>query len=427
MIEELRMRPFVRPLFIWITGILLQVVFPCRMYGLLLILFPLFILVCSGFVHAGQGSSCSYETRWVWGAVFALLLLALSIEKTAYSQIEIEHPPFVSGLQRLASEEQQRLLKPFDRLHLSDSEKGMLATITLGYRAGMDRTVRKRFSMVGVAHILAVSGFHVAIVCGFLSLIFSAFPRTRFFNWIKYLLTIVLLWTFVFITGLAPSAVRAAIMLSLFLTGRLLRRTTDGYNILAAAAFCMLVYEPLYLFDIGFQLSYAAVFFILYLQPRFMHLIGARNPFLAVPSGWISVTMAAQIGTSFLCLYYFGQFSLVFLFTNLPLTVLAMLLIPAGLLWALLPAGCPGSGELQLAVEWLVNNMLGVVDTFSRVPFASVSFRFGLDTMLLAYGSLLFGLLYEKSRRPFNLFIALSLLLIMLITLVIEKVKIWGM
>lgn len=65
---------------------------------------------------------------------------------------------------------------------------------------------------------------------------------------------------FVFITGLAPSAVRAALMLSLYLTGRALRRVTDGYNTLAAAAFCMLAYNPYYLFDVGFQLSYLAVF-----------------------------------------------------------------------------------------------------------------------------------------------------------------------
>ena len=91
------------------------------------------------------------------------------------------------------------------------------------------------------------------------------------------------------ITGLAASAVRAGLMLTLYLTGRVLRRMTDGYNTLAAAAFCMLVFNPLYLFDIGFQLSYLAVLSILYLQPRLQNLIVVRNPVIAIPWGWITV------------------------------------------------------------------------------------------------------------------------------------------
>ena len=75
-------------------------------------------------------------------------------------------------------------------------------------------------------------------------------------RWVRYIILVGSLWGFVFITGLAPSAVRAALMLSLYLTGRALRRVTDGYNTLAAAAFCMLAYNPYYLFDIGFQLSF---------------------------------------------------------------------------------------------------------------------------------------------------------------------------
>lgn len=98
-------------------------------------------------------------------------------------------------------------------------------------------------------------------------------------------------------------------MLSLYLTGRALRRVTDGYNTLAAAAFCMLAYNPYYLFDVGFQLSYLAVFFILFLVPRFKEWIVVRNPLLAMPWEWITVSIAAQIGTALLCFYYFGQFS----------------------------------------------------------------------------------------------------------------------
>lgn len=423
MIKELQIRPFARPLAVWITGTLLQVYFPHPMYAVLFLLFPLIAIACSFFVSKGQEKDCHYDTRWVWGAVFVSLLLFFSIQKTAYSQsgLAIAHP--VSWVEQLAKTEQQRLMESFDRLRLSDAEKSVLATITIGYRKAMNRDVREKFSITGVAHILSVSGFHVAIVCGFLSLFFSVLPRSEPFKWIKYLLTIVLLWVFTLIAGLAASAVRAAIMLTLYLTGRLLRRTTDSYNILAASAFCMLVYEPLYLFDIGFQLSYTAVFFILYLQPRLKQLIEVRNPLLATPWSWITVTIAAQAGTTLLCLYYFGQFSVVFLFTNLPLTLLATLLIPAGLIWMLLPAGCPGYDWLQFVVEWLTRSMLWIVDAFSRVSFSAFTFRFSFFSMVAGYGILFLSLLYGQTRRPRYLLAALSLLLIILVVMLIEKLK----
>lgn len=326
MIKELQIRPFARPLLVWIAGAILQTVFSCCTYSWVLLLLPVIILTTAGLALRGQEHFC-YETRWLWGAVFLSLLLFLSIQKTAYSQFEAssEHP--TSLLSRWAREEQQRLLEPIEKLNLTDEEKSVLATITVGYRQAMSREVRNRFSVTGVAHILAVSGFHVAIVCGFLSFLFSFLSRNGCCRWIRYISLLVLLWGFVAITGLAASSVRAALMLTMYLTGGVLDRRAERYNILAASAFCMLVYEPLYLFDIGFQLSYLAVLSILYFQPRLQALIKVHNPFLRTPWGWVTVTLSAQAGTTFLCLYYFGQFSTVFLLTNLPLTFLATLLI----------------------------------------------------------------------------------------------------
>ena len=368
-------------------------------------------------VESGGGN---YELRWVWGAVFLSLLLSLSIQRTAYWQ-ERGDSNEVSLLMELGGKGQERLLEPFERLNLSKEEKSVLATITLGYRKEMDREVRRRFSVTGVAHLLAVSGFHVAVVCGFLSLLFSFLLKNSFYSWLRYLLTLCLLWSFVVITGLAASAVRAGLMLTLYLTGRVLRRMTDGYNTLAAAAFCMLVFNPLYLFDIGFQLSYLAVLSILYLQPRLQNLIVVRNPVIAMPWGWITVTLAAQAGTALLCLYYFRQFSLVFLCTNLPLTFLATFLIPAGLIWLLLPVGIPGYGLLQLFVEKLTHTLFWIVDAFSRVEEAVFYGRIDLLLTILGYGSILSFLLFTKTKRPGVLFAGLLLLLFILFDLLIER------
>lgn len=418
--KELRKRPFTRPLFIWITGILLQAVFDCRMLSLLLILLPLSIILLSYLAVDKGNRNCSYESRWVWGAVFLLLLLSLSIQRTAYWQQRGERP-VSSTMAELAGRGQEHLLQPFEKLHLSDEEKSVLATITIGYREGMDRGVRQNFSTAGVAHLLAVSGFHVAIVCGFLSLALSFLPKNGFYRWLRYLLTVGLLWWFVVLTGFAASAIRAGLMLTLYLTGRVICRKADSYNTLAASAFCMLAFDPFYLFDIGFQLSYLAVLSILYLQPRLQQLIEVKNPLVSAPWSWLTITLSAQAGTTLLCLYYFRQFSLVFLFTNLPLTFLATFLIPAGLLWILLPAGCPGYEWLQWLVERLTHAMMQIVDVFSRVPGATYSFRLDLLSTVLGYGAILTFLLFVQTRRPRLLIVSLILLLFILFDLLIAR------
>ena len=410
-IKEIQKRPFIRPLFIWITGILLQAFFDCSLVSLLLIIISLLVVAFSYLIPKVESESGNYELRWVWGAVFLSLLLSLSIQRTAYWQ-ERGDSSETSLLMELGGKGQERLLEPFERLNLSKEEKSVLATITLGYRKEMDREVRRRFSVTGVAHLLAVSGFHVAVVCGFLSLLFSFLPKNSFYSWLRYLLTLCLLWSFVVITGLAASAVRAGLMLTLYLTGRVLRRMTDGYNTLAAAAFCMLVFNPLYLFDIGFQLSYLAVLSILYLQPRLQNLIVVRNPVIAIPWGWITVTLAAQAGTTLLCLYYFRQFSLVFLCTNLPLTFLATFLIPAGLIWLLLPLNFPCYEYLQHLVEKLTHALCQIVEAFSRVPNMTIYIPVDLWMVILGYCFILFVLLYLKTMRFFVFFICCIVLII---------------
>lgn len=418
--KEIQKRPFVRPLGVWITGIVLQTYFDCTFLSLFLLCSSGLLLLASFRASRIRDVACAYDSRWVWGAVFLSLLLTLSIQRTAFCRIGPDKPD-ISLPADLAGKGRAYLLKSFEKLNLPEDEKSVLATITLGYRKHMKREVRNRFSTTGVAHLLAVSGFHVAVVCGFLSFLFSFLPNRRGLNWLKYILTLCLLWSFVLITGLAVSAVRAGLMLTLFLTGKMLRRMTDGYNTLAASAFCMLAYQPFYLYDIGFQLSYLAVFFILYLQPRLQSLIMVRNLVIAVPWGWVTVTVAAQAGTALLCLYYFRQLSLVFLFTNLPLTFLSTFLIPAGLAWMILPAGVPGYGLLQLFVEKSTHALFAIVDAFSRVAGAGLYARTNLIPTLLGYAVVLSLLVFAKTRRPRMLLLGLLLLWIIMLDLVIER------
>lgn len=421
MINEIQKRPFVRPLGLWITGILLYSFFPDLFVigGLLLIcLFVFFLLF---FCFGREESVVRYDTRWVWGVLFAFLFVVLAMLVTKANEKKSLYPSSPGVVETLAAQSQYQLVESIDELCLSDTEKSVLATLTLGYKKALSKEVRSKFSVAGVSHILAVSGFHVAVVSGFLSFLLGFLPQDRGSRLVRYLLMMALLWCFVFVTGLAASSVRAGLMLSFYLTGRVLGRDSDRYNTLAAAAFCMLAYNPGYLFDIGFQLSYTAVFFILYLQPRLQRLIKVRNPLIALFWNGITVTVAAQAGVTFLCLYYFGYFSTVFLFVNIPVVFIATLLIPSALLWLLLPGWFPGYVVLQRIVEELMHLLWRIVERFAGIPGASWVFRFDIFSLLAAYGMLLFFLLYVSERKAWLCLAGLFVLFLLLLVRVVER------
>ncbi|MDR1356062.1 MAG: ComEC/Rec2 family competence protein, partial [Tannerellaceae bacterium] len=383
-----------RPLLIWITGIVLQTYGSFRLSSFALLLIPA-VLLLAPTVFRGKPEP-NYGGRCNWGIAFACLLLFLSIQMTAYHE---NRPPDPAPglLQQWAGRARERLLAPLERLQLSETDRLVLATVTLGDNGQMPKDIRQQFADTGVIHILSVSGFHVAIVCGFITRILFFLSANTIGTWIRYLLAMLLLWAFTAVSGMAAASIRSAAMLTLYLTGKQLSRSTDGYSTLTVSAFCMLAYNPLYLYDIGFQLSYTAVASILYLQPSLSGLLEIRNPVLRTPWECATLTLAAQAGVAFLCLFYFERFPVLFLFTNIPLTLIATLLIPSALVWMMMPeAGFPGSDVLQFTVEVLTRSMTWIVDAFSHIPGNTFSLRFGIGTMILSYVALLLFFLYCK-------------------------------
>ena len=414
-IDEIQKRPFLRPLIFWIAGILLQICFPLQKISFIFIIIALIALLIS-FIIAGQHNDAFfYHYRWVWGVLFTGIVLFLAIQTTYLTEQRINKPQETGLLLSKAQEMQSRMVGKLGNLHLPDEYKSVLATLTVNYRKAMTPALRNRFSVTGISHLLAVSGFHVGIVSAFISVLLSFLSRKRVTTrWIKFLITLLGVWSFTYLSGLAIAAVRAATMISIYLTGSVIGRIPDKYNTLAGAAFCMLVYNPFYLFDVGFQLSFTAVFFILYLQPRLSMLIEIRNPLIANPWNVLTVTIAAQTGTGFLCFFYFGQSSMVFLFTNLALSLLATLLIPLTLVWMIAPASLPGIDIIRMLVETMTRWFMWVVDRFASIPGATLSLRFDFVTLVCSYLLLAFILLYFHSRRYWMLFASLMTLLLII-------------
>ncbi|MDP4272195.1 MAG: ComEC/Rec2 family competence protein, partial [Bacteroidota bacterium] len=170
------------------------------------------------------------------------------------------------NLYYLANELRNDIIETFRTFHFRENEFALLTATTIGYTDELSQEQKGNFSAVGLSHLMAVSGMQTAMIFAMVMFLLGFIPKnTKWFK-IKFVITLVILWVFTFVTGLSPSVVRASLMLSVFLLGGLFERPVSPFNSLAFSGFIILLLNPMTLFDIGFQLSYAAVISILIAQ-----------------------------------------------------------------------------------------------------------------------------------------------------------------
>jgi competence protein ComEC len=236
-----------------------------------------------------------------------------------------ENAPF--SIVNLAIQSRDKLLSIYKNLGISGDEYGVLAALTLGYRDELSQDLELSYAAAGVTHVLSVSGMHVGVIFIVLEFLLAFMNRKRSSRILKAVIIIVFLWFYSFMTGLTPSVVRSALMLSLIVFSKVINRNSDTYNTVFISAFFMLIYNPYYLFDVGFQLSYLAVLGIVYFQPKLMGLWKTNNKFLKPLWSLLTVSLAAQIVTTPLSLYYFHNFPNYFWVSNLIIVPISSLII----------------------------------------------------------------------------------------------------
>ena len=233
---------------------------------------------------------------------------------------------------RLARDYRRKMLSEIDRWALSQDQKAVTKALLLGYRYDIQDDLLKAYSSAGAMHVLAVSGLHVGIVYIIASYLLFYLGRIRYGEHARAIILILLLWAYAMLTGLSASVVRAATMFTFVAIGTGFKRHTSIYNTILGSAMLLLIFQPTYLFEVGFQLSYAAVFGIVWLQPRLKSLWNTKNLLLEKVWTITTVSIAAQIATFPLGLYYFHQFPTLFLVSNLVVIPLVTLLMYLGLL-----------------------------------------------------------------------------------------------
>lgn len=294
-------------------------------------------------------------------------------------------------LRQAASDYRRKVLSLYRRLGFRGDELAVLSALTVGDKEELDEEVFETYSVAGAAHVLAISGLHVGCLYMLLFFPFSfLWKRWRWTKPVLLLLIILFLGSFAFFTGLSPSVVRSVTMFSLLALSTFQSEKALTMNTLAVAAFLMLLFHPVWLFDVGFQLSFLSVAAILTIQPVLYRLWEVKNRFLRYVWGLVTVSVAAQIGVVPLVMLYFSRFSNHFLLTNLCVIPLVTLIMYTSLLLLLLTPFPAVQQLVATILDSLVRTQNAVLRWIERLPFASVD-NIWVDTwcVLLLYVCLL--------------------------------------
>ena len=210
-----------------------------------------------------------------------------------------------------------KIQKSLRRYHFTDDELAVMNALLLGQRQEISKQLSDNYSKAGAIHILAVSGLHVGVILLILSFILKPLERVNNGKLIKLVLVILSLWFFAILAGLSASVIRAVTMFSAIALGQFFNKRNAVEHSLIFSMFIILLWKPLFLFDVGFQLSYTAVFGIIWIQPVLYQLW--KPNFFIVDKGWqlITVSVAAQLGVLPISLFYFHQFPALFFISNL--------------------------------------------------------------------------------------------------------------
>ncbi len=266
-----------------------------------------------------------------------------------------------------------KLLKVFRDNNITGQDYAVLSALILGYEAEIDQEVFNAYAASGALHVLSVSGLHVGIIfiainffLGFL----DANKRTRL---LKSIIIILFLWFYALLTGLSPSVLRSATMLSFIVIGRMTTRHTSLYNTLAASAFFLLGINPFLIMQVGFQLSYLAVLGIILLQPMIQSWIDPPGWLLRNLWSLLSVSIAAQVSTFPLGFYYFHQFPVYFLLANLIVIPISTVIIYGGILLLIISPWHIGGFVVGHLLGSLIRAMNAMVMYIEQLPVSIIN------------------------------------------------------
>jgi competence protein ComEC len=341
-----------------------------------------------------------------------------------YAQVFLKENEFALVL----PEKQKSLFTPLDFLRKKlliiikkyvpgKSENGLLEALMVGFTDDLDPGVLKSYADTGVIHIIAISGLHLALICHILQLALQKAGQKKYSRWIRFAMIIISLWGYSLLSGASPSVIRAAGMFTLVLFARNIGRETVLYNTLAASAFLLLCFDPFWLWDTGFQLSYAAVLSLRLFSKPLKDLVVFQNKILASVWNAASVSISAQILTTPISLFYFHRFPSYFLIANLLAVPLSSGILIGGILLCIFSFIHPLGYFLGWILNFMIHFLNGFIIYISKLPGAVISqLVISLPQVIVIYMIIFCIYCFFKMKRAAWLIIGLAFVSIFQLT-----------
>jgi competence protein ComEC len=335
------------------------------------------------------------------------------ISKSQYAEKSIT---YYAGILR------NRIVHNLEKNHFNETELSVVNALILGQQQDISQEINRDYQYAGAVHILSVSGLHVGFILLFITFLLKPIPNTKRNSFLKLIIVVISLWSFGIIAGLAPSVVRSVTMFSFVAIGLFLRRSVNIYHTLLVSALLILLFRPSFLFDVGFQLSYLALFFIVWLQPLLTSFWTPKNKVITYFWEIITVSFAAQIGTFPLSVYYFHQFPGLFIVTNIIILPMLSVILCLGVVVMILAAfdfvWMPLLKSLEWSI-WLLNKIISWVASFQDFVVKDISFNWQMMccSYLLIFSIILWFM------KPTCKKLILSLVAIVLVQIAVLKAE----
>ncbi len=328
-------------------------------------------------------------------------------------------------LRGIAFSLREKINQELEKYDFSVEELAIINALLLGQRQDISKELFEQYKNAGAIHILAVSGLHIGIVLLILNFLFKPLESIKNGKIIKLVLLVISLWLYAFIAGFSASIVRAVTMFTAISIGLATNRQSGVKNSLIASMFILLLLHPLYLFDVGFQLSYTAVFSIVWIQPFFSNLWKPKHKIINYFWQLLTVSFAAQLGILPLSLLYFHQFPGLFFVSSLVIIPFLGIVLGLGFLviiLALVNFLPQFLATFYGAVIKTMNDFVAFISQQESFVFQDISFS--LLLMISFYVLLINTMNWLEAKSIKNLYFVLISILLIQVNLVYEKVKV---
>ncbi len=284
----------------------------------------------------------------------------------------------------------------------NEKELGLAEALLIGYKNDLEQSLVQSYTNTGVVHIIAISGLHLGLIYWLLGLVLKPLQKTKRIKWLRPVLIIIGLWLFSLLAGAQPSILRSALMFTCIVLGESLSRRTSIYNTMAVSAFLLLCINPFWLWDVGFQLSYAAVLSIIIFMRPVYNWFYIPNKLLDFTWKLNAVTIAAQILTVPIGIYHFHQFPNLFLLTNFVAVPLSSVILLGEILLCcvyFIPPVAVLTGKLLSFLIRIMNNYIQEIETIRFSLWDGLQITITQAVLLLIFAAGISYWLMEKQKK----------------------------